>query len=283
MQSLPNPITLAFATFNLTVDKLDKGGTYYKAPDFASEINTALSHYIATHLKPRVCVDIGANYGFTSLITLSHNPEAQLIAIEASPKLIPFLEANLSQNPRNKYRIINAICGSINTSASHFSLNPNGSQDNRIKGPDTWESITVPSITLDTILQDVQPEESLYIKIDAQGSEEAIFQGAEALKTRTKWLLKTEFGPYWLRSQGTNPAAFLKQLTQEYIVHELPKRFTRNWSISPRKQRIKPKESKAFVEYLENLAVNVNGDKIGWCDLLVLPRGYLEYSMKGLL
>ncbi len=269
-----NSLQINFGIFNLTVDSQDKGGTYYRDPNFFAELNTPLNQYIAKVLKPEVCIDIGANYGFTSLITLTHNPIAKLIAVEASPKLLPFLNFNLSQGNSYSCRIINAVCNYCDNEASHFCLNPHGSQDNRVTGASSWQRISVPSISLDGIFQEIDYSQNVYIKIDTQGSEENIFEGAKVLKERSNWLLKTEFAPFWLRTQGTDPINFLKKLCGGFLVYELPKRFTMKWSLPGQQERILEEDCESFVVYLEKLVVNKKGELRGWCDLLLLPSDY---------
>lgn len=268
---LSNPLQINFGIFDLTVDSQDKGGTYYRDPNFFGELNTPLNQYIARVLKPEICIDIGANYGFTSLITLTHNPVAKLIAVEASPKLIPFLDFNLSQDNSYSYQVINAVCNHCDNEVNRFCLNPHGSQDNRVIGVDTWQRISVPSISLDSIFQEINPDQNVYIKIDTQGSEENVFEGAKVLKERSNWLLRTEFAPFWLHSQGTDPVNFLKKLSKDFLVYELPKRFIMKWTLPNQQEKIFEEDCEGFVEYLEQLAINGKGHLIGWCDLLLLP------------
>ena len=44
------------------------------------------------------------------------------------------------------------------------------------------------------------------------------------MDVRDRWLIKAEFGPKWLRAQGTDPVGFLSWLADRYRVMEIPKR-----------------------------------------------------------
>ena len=271
--------TINFNKFQLTIDNQDAGGRYYKEPKFWADLSAPLQLEIITRFHPVIFLDIGANYGFTSLIHHSYNKNARVIAVEDSPQLIPFLETNFKQNDLINHRIINAIVSEKDEEIVSFHLNPNGSQDNRVLGEAGWKDIPVKTLSINTIASEVKQEDFILIKIDVQGYEERVFKGGESfLAEHSNWLIKSEFAPYWLRSQGTDPVSFIEFLISKYVVAEIPNRcrFRGDYLSSIVRSSLKSDDSLAFVNYIESLAKRSDGVGIGWCDLVILPLSLAE-------
>lgn len=271
--------TINFNKFKLTIDNQDAGGRYYKEPKFWADLSAPLQLEIITRFHPVIFLDIGANYGFTSLIHHSYNKNARVIAVEASPQLIPFLETNFKQNDLINHTIINAIVSEKDEEIVSFHLNPKGSQDNRVLGEAGWKDIPVKTLSINTITSEVKPEDFIWIKIDVQGYEERVFKGGENfLSEHSNWLIKSEFAPYWLKSQGTDPVSLLQFLISKYVVAESPNRcrFRGDYLSSIVRSSLKSDDSLAFVNYIESLAKRSDGVGIGWCDLVILPLSLAE-------
>lgn len=266
--------SLDFEHFTLEINPNDFGGKLYKEKTYFYELINPVEKEIVKQFNPNVYIDIGANYGFTSLVYNFHNPHKFIIAVEPSPILIPYLEKNLKNNHCN-YKIINAAC-SNNTNKIKFSLNTFSSQDNRVlPSPDIqWQQVDVSSTTLSEICEVVQPNDFVYIKIDTQGFEERVFNGGKVfLNKNNNWIIRSEFAPDWLISQGTNPVDFLKQLIQLYVVIELPKRcrFKGESLNNLIEFKLNTNEVEDFVKYISDSAKGK-----GWCDLLILPLNLLN-------
>lgn len=271
--------TINFNKFQLTIDNQDAGGRYYKEPKFWADLSSPLQLEIIARFHPVIFLDIGANYGFTSLIHHFHNKNVKIIAVEASPQLIPFLETNFKQNDLINHRIINAIVSEKDEEIVSFHLNPKGSQDNRVFGEVGWKDIPVKTLSINTITSEVKQEDFIWIKIDVQGYEERVFKGGESfLSEHSNWLIKSEFAPYWLKSQGTDPVSFIQSLISKYVVAEIPNRcrFRGDYLSSIVRSSLKSDDSLAFVNYIESLAKLSDGVGIGWCDLLILPLSLAE-------
>jgi len=270
---------IEFGFFSLTISQQDFGGRYYKDPKFWADLYSPLNREIIDRFKPVIFLDIGANYGFTALIHHFYNQKSRVIAVEASPDLIPFLEANLKQNGLENCSIIHAIVSDKDGEISSFHLNPKSSQDNRVLGEKGWQEISVKTISINTLASGIQPEDFVFIKIDVQGYEERVFKGGEPfLSTHPHWLIKSEFAPYWLKSQGTDPVALLESLLSKYVVVEIPNRcrFRGDYLSSLVRSSLKSDDSLDFVNYIESLAKRSDGVGIGWCDLLILPLSIAE-------
>jgi len=263
--------TANFDSFKLTVNPHDSGGVRYCDDlNYWSDLIDPIQKEIIESYKPTVFLDIGANYGFTSMLHFSKNPNCLIIAVEPSPLLATYLDKNFKQNKCENYILVSSVCSDQKSDEHRFSLNPLTSQDNRVMGSKGWKSINVSSTTIDTLLENVKSVDFVMIKIDTQGFEEKVFYGGKNfLLNNNNWMIKTEFAPHWLISQGTNPNSFLEYLIDNYSVMELPKR-TRFKGDSIKyltKNILRKEECSDFVNYTKSLS-----KEYGWCDLLICSR-----------
>ena len=262
---------LKIGEISLIINELDSGGLYYDSRKSYEELSSKLYDLIYEEYKPKIFLDIGANYGFISLISSLKIPSAKIIAVEAGKSLTPYIIENFRNNNIREGEVLNAICGEKDENTFNFSINPNTSQDNRVIGDNpAWKIEQVPMISIDTILKDCKDNEPVFIKIDTQGYEERVFKGGENFFHRNgNYLIKTEFAPYWLKSQGTNPEDFLSSLVDRFDVAELPATipfFTE--SINDLfLNKIKKDNIALFLRHIENLSKNQHG----WVDLLLRP------------
>jgi hypothetical protein len=124
---------------------------------------------------------------------------------------------------------------------------------------------------VDQLLADQPDTMPFKIKIDTHGNERHEFAGAARTLARSnRWIIKSEFGPDWLKSQSTDPRTFLRELVEQFDVAELPlrARFKGDTLASVLDAKLKVDEVDAFVDWLASLALHGRG----WCDLLIAPR-----------
>jgi len=267
------PRTLNIAGIKLKTDVLDAGGyDYYNSRKSYEECSSKLYDLIKDSLNPSLILDIGANYGFISSISSHKMPQAKIIAIEPSKKLIPYIKDNFELNGVKNFEILNSICGESDSNSYIFSIHPDSSQDNRVFAPKSnWVTEKVSMTCIDSVLKDATSSDSVFIKIDTQGFEEKVFAGGKNFLTaHNNWIIKTEFAPHWLKSQNTDPTNLLSHFVENYEVAELSPTipyFTK--SIDDLfKFTIQSKDIGPFIEYIEKLNVN----NLGWCDLIIRPK-----------
>lgn len=262
-----------FKEYKLTIDDTDSGGLMYDSKGSYEEINNKLYQEIEDLFAPDVIIDVGANYGFMSIVLFKYFSNAKIIAIEASYKLINFIELNFKDNNINKFQIINAICAEKSSELRDFSQNPWGSQDNRVIGEnENWKTDRINTVSLNDIFHKNNGK-FYFIKIDTQGYEENVFRGAHNFLTlHDNWIIKTEFAPYWLESQGSNPKKFLEYLVDNFIVCEIPNRirFKGDTLRALIANRLLNNDISLFIEFI----INHNKNKKGWCDLYVFPKNF---------
>lgn len=215
-------------------------------------------------------VDVGANYGFISMLARRAAPGLAMIAVEADPRLARMITTNFALNDLEPPEVINAVVGDRSAPSTAFSLNPASTLDNRVC-VEKWQQIRLPMRTLGDILTDRELTGKTFIKIDTQGFELKILRGLEDyLSSARDWAIKMEFAPDWLRSQGTDPESLLDHLQLRYQFAEYPERIAYGTPgmdalfATP----IGPRQHRPFLDY----AMSLNKNGLGWVDLVVRPR-----------
>ncbi len=259
----------------LTVDPLDEGGMAYDCRQSFEERQNPFYADLANTLNPTVAVDIGANYGFTALVVKAWLPNAKQILVEPDVRVGRFLKANIGSQDPESVAIILAACGERDENTSTFSINPTCSQDNRIQGETGWTKTEVPMVTLDSLLKNCD-NERVYIKVDTQGFEPQVFEGAiNYLNSSNQWLIKAEFAPHWLASQGNDATEFLLRLIRQYRVVEAPGR-TRYMHDTIRSMFRHPLPESGATNFCE-YAAKLNRDSLGWVDIYVAPQKFTSW------
>jgi FkbM family methyltransferase len=145
-------------------------------------------------------IDVGANFGYyTLLFGALVGPQGRVFAVEPNPTVLPKLRRSVQLNGlAARTTIIEAAAGAAEGEASLFA--PHGEPKNSaiVAAPDAippeWgHCYAVRQMALDGLMATV-PRVDL-IKIDAEGAEQDIFTGMEAILRRDKPLLLMEFNP----------------------------------------------------------------------------------------
>ncbi|NDB50131.1 MAG: FkbM family methyltransferase [Actinobacteria bacterium] len=132
-------------------------------------------------LSGKVVIDVGANVGIFSLqVAQITNDTSRVLAIEAHPKIARFLTKNIS-------------------------LNGHVSQSSK-------DSIEVDQITLDEVTTGY--EEIYFLKIDVEGSEYQVLDGAANTLRKTRYLM-VEYYPKAYDRSGIS----LSQVTEKLEMH----------------------------------------------------------------
>lgn len=255
----------------LSYRKDDGGGTHYLGRGHAEEYHSSIYPLLQRELAPSVCLDIGANYGYTGLLMRRAFPRSHLTLVEPVPWLAEFIRHNFETNGKRYDAFYSAIASATTEgSRSKFGVKEKGTQDSRVVPQPGSNVIETDVVSIDGLTRDVRPDQGVYIKIDTQGWEEHVFAGAtEFLARHSRWFIKTEFAPKWLESQGSSPVKLLRNLISRYAVYESAGR--QRWNCADLDEAIgSPLEAgceEAFVRYVRNLAIKDNG----WIDLYVLP------------
>jgi FkbM family methyltransferase len=176
------------------------------------------THFFLEWLKPGMAVlDIGANFGyFTLLASKAVGPEGKVLAFEPEPGNFALLEKNVALNGYAQARPIPVALsnrkGTVRLFTDSANLgNPSLSASNV---PPSAAHVDVPTIELDELLATEKdlPGHFDFIKMDVQGAEALVIEGAMKLLERDRPTLLMEFWPKGLRNMGSDPRAFLERL-----------------------------------------------------------------------
>lgn len=263
--------TISIDEIKLSVYTTDKGGDHYRQRGHKEDSVSPLWRLIRHKLQPEVIIDIGANYGYTGCLLSERLGAKRLIAIEPDPRLSSILRMNLNQVAANREtKIIQAAVLNHEDCITRIGINPGSTQDNRVVAQQNWREAVVPSTSLDAILKSVPTSSRLFIKSDTQGFDISVIKsGFEELSRRHHWMLRCEFAPNWMESQGFIPDHELAWLCCHFKVFEAPLRT--QWNSRFEEIFTRPLEaahSKGFVDYVKTL----NHNNLGWADLYIMPK-----------
>ena len=119
----------------------------------------------------RTFVDIGANIGISASYFLPRSAEARVWCYEPAPQNIPRLRRQLERFG-DRVQIHESAIG-VEDGEVEFSVEPTGRYGSAARFPDGYERITVPSLSINTVLEDVLSvtETIDVLKLDTEGLE----------------------------------------------------------------------------------------------------------------
>jgi len=176
-----------------------------------AHIATAVAH---ARGRPMQIVDIGANLGLTA--TLLAPRASRLLAVEPNPTTADHQAFNLRLKGTAGVTIARTALGEsegdIAFQADAFSAGSHIANDSFNK-----PSITVPLTTLDRLAATHGFDDIGFIKLDVEGYERQVLQGAAATIARCRPVIFTEFNTWALIAMGdTQPMRFLRDLLQSF-------------------------------------------------------------------
>jgi FkbM family methyltransferase len=142
--------------------------------------------FVFGRLRPgAVVVDAGANIGaFTLPVAKRIGAAGCVIAIEASPRIFPYLRRNVTLNELSNVRLVQCAAFNCDLQTVPFYEAPIDRFGKGSLGAHYHANpIPVLTRTLDSILSEQQVGRVDLIKLDVEGAEAAVFQGAEKLLT----------------------------------------------------------------------------------------------------
>jgi FkbM family methyltransferase len=144
-------------------------------------------HNVASALQQRwdkndVFMDVGANIGLFSLLALRQRLR-HVVAFEPLPTLADLLVANADSNgfPRRRLTVVRTALGSITGSANYRPGPIENSGQGRIDLSDPDSGLVVPITTIDTYLAANPSHTPTIMKLDVEGFEFDVLQGASKL------------------------------------------------------------------------------------------------------
>jgi FkbM family methyltransferase len=160
-------------------------------------------------------VDLGANAGFYTLaFARAVGPAGRVLAVEPASEASARLEENVRRNGLENVRLVRAAVGAAPGSLTlHLSAVDLGSSS-CVNVPSPFEAAgteRVPATTLDDLVAQAGMAPDL-VKIDVEGMELQVIQGAARLLAERRPALMVEINAAALRAAATEPAALVAQL-----------------------------------------------------------------------
>jgi len=160
------------------------GLAYYRGLDDFEPTTVAL--FAALARQARVIIDIGANAGVFALLAARLRPDARILAFEPHPLVAMSLARNVRLSEARGVEVLPTALGAstgyttLFTTVSDVLTSLDGT-----RVPDPVE-LTVPVTTLDAIVRERDVRSIDLIKVDVEGWELPVFQGAAATLARDR-------------------------------------------------------------------------------------------------
>ena len=171
-----------------------------------------LSDYLAT-ARPGIFVDVGANMGWHALHAAQHQTIEAVVAFEPDPFNAWLLDRNLSANGIDKVVVSACAVGAKPGVARLFRYKGSNFGRHSIVADYGFGSRTVPLTDLDSALARMQfgGQRIAALKIDVEGYEPAVIEGARETLARTDVLI-TEYSPDLSRAGALSISDMIERL-----------------------------------------------------------------------
>ncbi|MGA6828066.1 FkbM family methyltransferase [Nitrospira sp. NS4] len=133
---------------------------------------------------PRIILDGGANVGYSALFFAHQFPEALIIAIEPEPENFRLLVQNTVG-----YKNIRPVQKALWPRVTHLAIeNTTGQPDAfRVRESPSADDSTIPTTTINDLLQETSMDQLDLLKLDIEGSEKELLEDP----ARNRWISRT--------------------------------------------------------------------------------------------
>lgn len=191
--------------------------------EFPAEFNEI--NLLLEHITEGDIIDVGANIGVHSINYAINNPNSRVFSFEPDPENILILKENVKKHNVNNIDIIECGVGELNSKGNVYTNHKNSGDCRLYKNTDFNPSniSEIDIITLDYFAQQNDLKKINYIKMDTQGYEPYIFQGAYNLIENNFPKIFFEFWPWGYKQSNANVELMLKIIKDfEYKIFNIP-------------------------------------------------------------
>lgn len=167
-------------------------------------------------------IDVGANLGIVSVMLAKRFPERTIHAFEPAPSTFHALQTNIALNTAANIRALPcAVANRIGEIA--FNANPLGRATNSIAAGAGASVVNVQCVTLDAYAAENAIAEIAFLKVDVEGFEATVFQGAQRqLGEHRVAVVYYEVCPENAENSGTAPELPTRILQEHgYRIHKI--------------------------------------------------------------
>jgi len=156
-----------------------------------------LSGYVDYGEINKHTIDVGGNTGYQTVWHAQYNP---VISYEAVPDLCEILKSNIRNRTNYPVEVRNKAVGNIKGEVDFYVDANRMSMSSQIPLVDNVKKITVPMVRLDDDIEDYT--KIGFIKIDVEGFELSVLEGAEMLIESAKPTMMVEIYKPWCDKTG---------------------------------------------------------------------------------
>ncbi len=168
------------------------------------------------------CLDVGANFGYFTCLMARFCPKGRVIGIEADQHVYEIARDNVLINGFGDFaQVIHAAASNDNATTTLYRRKTRSGNTSIIRVSDEFtsrmaeepsEPFVVRSVRIDDLLNRMNGRVD-FIKIDVEGAEPLVFDGAEvAISSNPNLTLVVEWSPNQIAAAGFNIPAFLATL-----------------------------------------------------------------------
>lgn len=132
-----------------------------------------------------VFLDLGVNIGAISIPLYHRRKDLRIVGVEAAPWLFPYLQRNFEQNGLGGAPLVNKVLFNKDDQEIDFFAPDVKFGKGSLSPTYTDKAIKVRTVRVDTLIEQLKLPPVAIIKIDVEGHEYHVFQGAEMLLGRS--------------------------------------------------------------------------------------------------
>ena len=162
-------------------------------------------HLVAAARRGGVLVDVGANYGYYSLLWAAQQPHNRVVAFEASPRNFAPLEENIARNQFTERVELHRVALGRAAGSLEFDLGPTEQSGwGGLAGTASQNTLVVDVVRLDEVW--LRADDIAVLKVDVEGADTWVLHGAQRLlqQQRIKAVYYEENKPR-MRALGIEP------------------------------------------------------------------------------
>lgn len=174
-------------------------------------------------MQPQLAIDVGANYG-ECFSSMTYPQGTRVLAIEANPALIPFLEKTRAAHPSaSAIRLVNCLVSDSPAPSQPFYFDPNWTGGGSAVLPANHAAMTEVNVAVNCLDQVIEPDapiESLVLKADIEGYEGKLFYGFSRLFQCRRVAGIFEFDTSLTEKSGVPPRDVFERLAARFMMFD---------------------------------------------------------------